>query len=88
MAATRPHHHISILFQYNVGIIVEVEHAFGAEFSGRAARHGNIFLTVADAHQSLNNSVVTRVHLSVHGKLTFAVAVVRGITFWCNDPIL
>lgn len=38
VAAAGPHHHVLVFLQYDVGVVVEVEHGDGVELGGGAAR--------------------------------------------------
>lgn len=41
MAAAGSHHHVAVLFEDDVGAVVEVEHRDGVELRGGAAGLGN-----------------------------------------------
>lgn len=38
VAPARPHHHVLVFLQYDVGVVVEVQDGDGVEFGGGAAR--------------------------------------------------
>ena len=42
VAATRPDHHVLVLLEDDVGVVVEVEHGDGVELGRSAARLGNV----------------------------------------------
>ena len=87
MAAARPHHHVAVLLEYDVGVVVEVEHGDGGQF-GRSAtrlRHGQ---RLHEMSQRLHDGVIGGVHLGVQRKRALAVAVESRVAFRRDDPIL
>lgn len=53
VAATGPHHHVLVLLQYDVGVVVKVEHGDGVELGGGAARLRDV-LRVHQVHLKKN----------------------------------
>jgi len=41
MAAAAFDHHVFIFFQYDIGVIVEIQYGYGREFSGGTAGFGD-----------------------------------------------
>ena len=87
MASAGFHDHVTVLFQYNVRIVVEVEDGDGRKFDGRAARFGHP-VRVHQVHERLHDGVIGRVHVSVQRERALAVAVECRIAVRCDDPVL
>lgn len=43
MAAAGPHHHVLVLLEDHVGVVIEVEHGDGVQLGGGAAWLGHVF---------------------------------------------
>ena len=87
VAAARADHHIAILLENDVWVVVEVQDRDGGQLGRRAARLWH-WQRLHEVRKCLHNSVVGGVHLSVKGKRAFAVAVESRVAFRCDNPIL
>lgn len=87
MAATGAYHHVLVLLQDDVGVVVKEEHGYGVEFGGGAARLWYI-LRVHEVHQRLYDGMVGGIHVSIQGEGTLSIAVVGSVAFRGDNPVL
>ena len=87
MATTRFHDHVRVLFKDHVVAVVEVENRNSGELGRGAARLWNNWW-VHKMYQRLHNGVVCSVHVRAERKWTFPEAEKRGVSLWCDDPVL
>lgn len=87
VAPTRLDHHVLVLLENHVGVVVEVEDHNGRQFGGRAARLRNI-VGVHQMDQSLDDGVIGGVHVRVQRETALPVAEEGGVTVRCYDPVL
>lgn len=87
MASTGSHHHVLVLLQDHVGVVVEVEHGDGVQLRRGAAGFGDI-LRVHEMDQCLHNGVVGGIHVGIKGEGALSITVVGSISLWCNNPVL
>lgn len=86
VATTRPHDHVTVFLEDDVGAVVKIEHGDGIELGGRAAGLGHK-VGVHQVHQRLHNGVVGGIHVGIERESALPVAVVGRITLGCDDPV-
>lgn len=86
VAATASSHHVVILFQHYVLIVIKVEQVDGEELVGHAARRLDAFDQFQGVDDGLDRSVVRWPHVLTQGEGTRAFAVVSIVTPGRDDP--
>lgn len=86
VAPTASCHHVIVLLQHHVFVIVEVQQIDGEEFVGHAARRLDAFGKFERVDDGLDGGVVRRSHVLAQRKGTGAFAVVSVITARRHDP--
>lgn len=86
-AAPAPlHHHLLVVFQDHLVILIQVEHGNGAQLRGHAAGLGDA--GVHRVHQRLHDGVVGGVEVVGQREGTVPVAVKRLVPRGCHDPVV
>lgn len=86
VAATASSHHVIILFQHHILVIIEVEQVDGEELVGHAARRLNAFDQLQGIDDGLDSGVVGWPHVLTQGEGAGAFAVVSIVAPWRHDP--
>ena len=85
--STRLHNHVLVLLEHNVLVVVKVQHGDTRQFRRRAAHFWN-GAVVDGVDESLDDRVVSAVESLAERERALAVAVVRLVTHWGDDPVL
>lgn len=86
VAATASSHHVVILFQHHILVIIEVEQVDGEELVGHAARCLNAFDQLQGIDDGLDSGVVGWLHVLTQGEGAGAFAVVSVVAPGRDDP--
>lgn len=86
MAAAAPSHHVFVLLQHHVLVIIEVEQVDGEELVGHAARRLDAPDQLQGVNDGLDGGVVGRPHVLAQGEGAGAPAVVGVVTPGGHDP--
>lgn len=86
VAATASRHHVIILFQHYILIIIEVEQVDGEELVGDAARRLNAFDQLQGVDDGLDGGVVGRPHVLTQREGAGAFAVVSVVAAGRHNP--
>lgn len=86
MAATASSHHVVILFQHHILIVIKVEQVDGEELIRHAARRLDPFHQLQRVDDGLDGGVVGRPHVLAQGEGAGASAVVRVVAPGRHDP--
>lgn len=86
VAATASSHHVVILFQHHILIVIEVEQVDGKELVGHATRLLNAFDQLQSVDDGLDGGVVGRPHVLTQGEGAGAFAVVSVVAPRRHNP--
>jgi hypothetical protein len=87
MAAARFDDHVAVLFEDNIGIVVEIKDGDGRQLDGSTARLGHS-IRIHQVDQGLNDGVIGSIHVSVQRKRAFSVAVKSRVAIRRDNPVL
>ena len=79
--------HVVIIFEYDLVILVDVQHGDGRELGGDATgpRNG---ARIDRMNQRLNDGVIGRVEMIGQRERTIAVTIIGVIARRCHDPVV
>lgn len=86
VAATASSHHVIILFEHHILIIIEVKQVDGEELVGHAARHLNAFHQLQGVDDGLDGGVVGRSHVLAQREGAGAFTVVSIVATGRHNP--
>ena len=86
MAATAPGHHVVVLLQHNVLVVVEVEQVDGVELVGHAAGRIDALGEFEGVDDGLDSGVVGGAHVLAQREGAGALAVVGIVAAGRHDP--
>lgn len=86
VAAAASGHHVFVLFQHHVLVIIKVEQVDGEELVGHAARRLDAFDQLQGVNYGLDSGVVGRPHVLAQGEGAGALAVVSVVPARRHDP--
>lgn len=86
VAAAAPSHHVVVLFQNNVLVVIKVEQVDGKQFVGHAARRLDASDQLQCVDDGLHSGVVGWFHVLTQREGAGALAVVGVVTLGGHDP--